>query len=227
VHPALSRPALFFGVPLWSYQYTGTFTPQSGAPHGQHESDCNHWFWRPAHPQIELRPYVATQMKTARRAYPRERLPFGSHLYPEASRVNRAVRSCKDGSVAICRSPRSRRLPAQRFTVGFLSSLLFRVRTHAEKGNAIYGRILPGLPSVPPARRAGLNLDHVLADPPQGAWPAVPAAGESRPSHPVFGHGQQASGRSGPPASRPDSPDAVQHRRVVLGGRPARELHAP
>lgn len=67
--PPVSRPALFFGVPLCSYQYTGTFTPQSGAPHGQHESDCNHWFWE----------IVATQMKTARRAYPRERLPFGSH----------------------------------------------------------------------------------------------------------------------------------------------------
>jgi hypothetical protein len=66
------------------------------------------------------------------------------HLYPEATPAARAVLSGKHESMPTCLSPRWLRVPGHRFTVRFLSSLLFRVRSHAESGNGIYGRILPG-----------------------------------------------------------------------------------
>lgn len=74
-HPAPgNRPASFNCVPLCSCQLAGTYTHRAVLRMDGRNRTCNYWIWRPVLFLVELRPYVHVH-KTARRAYPRERLP--------------------------------------------------------------------------------------------------------------------------------------------------------
>jgi hypothetical protein len=95
------------------------------------------------------------QMKTARRACAlRAASGWCLHLYPEATPVTRAALGCKHESMPTCLSPRPHHMPDHGFTVRFLSSLLFRVRAHADRAQRYFRP-----DSSRPPRRPGADAE--------------------------------------------------------------------